>query len=225
MTDIQKKLFELQDVKYGDFQHKLTPVIERDSIIGVRSPMIKKLAKELIADDNTEEFLAQLPHKYYDENMLHSAILTKAKNFDTCLMQVERFLPYVDNWAVCDTLSPKVLMKNKELFVQKIVEWVASDKPYTCRFGIEMLMNYFLDAEFEKSILEYPATVKSEEYYVNMMIAWFYATALAKHWDETVVYLTENKLPTWVHNKTIQKARESYRITDEQKEFLKSLKR
>lgn len=225
MTDIQKKLFELQDMGYAQFQMKLTPGIEEERFIGVRSPELKKLARELKGSDLAESFIKNLPHYYYDENMLHGCLLYYRKDYDECIERIEEFLPYVDNWAVCDTLKPKVLAKHKEELIEKIRIWAQSDKTYTCRFGIEMLMNHFLDADFKPEYNEIVAVIKSEEYYVNMMIAWYFATALAKQWDATFTYIENNKMDIWVHNKTIQKAVESYRITDEQKEILKSLRR
>ncbi|MCI7041514.1 MAG: DNA alkylation repair protein [Lachnospiraceae bacterium] len=223
--EIQKKLFELQDKEYAEFQSKLTPVIPRDAFIGVRVPEVRKLAKSYSKDPECQEFLKELPHQYYDENMLHGLVLSEMKDYDDCIRAVDLFLPYVDNWAVCDIMSPKVFKKHKEQLLEKIREWAASDLVYTCRFGLEMLMSHFLDEDYAPEYLEIPAGVRSEEYYVNMMIAWFFATALAKQWDTTIPYIEGNRLDTWVHNKTIQKARESYRITEEQKEYLKGLKR
>ena len=188
-------------------------------------PEARKLAKEIFKEGGYEPFLRELPHRYFDENMLHGLLISEMKNFDDCVRELELFLPYVVNWAVCDIMSPKVLKKNKAALLEKINEWSASEKPYTCRFGLEMLMSHFLDADFRPEYLEIPARVRSEEYYVNMMVAWFFATALTKQWDASLPYITENRLPDWVHNKTIQKARESYRITDEQKELLKGFKR
>ena len=199
---ITEKLFELQDEKYGDFQCKLTPGIDRDRIIGVRVPILRKLAKSYINDDECDEFLNHLPHRYYDENMLHGILISEIKNFDRCVEELEKFLPFVDNWAVCDTTAPKVFRRNREKLMKYIEKWSSS-----------------------KAYLEIPAEIISEEYYVNMMVAWFFATALAKQWDKTISYIEENRLGQWVHNKTIQKARESYRITEEQKEYLKSLKK
>jgi 3-methyladenine DNA glycosylase AlkD len=181
-------------------------------------------AKEYAKDPESAAFLMQLPHTYYDENILHALLVAEIKDYDTCVKEVERFLPHVDNWAVCDIFSPKVFKKNRDRLIKKIKEWTASDHPYTCRFGMEMLMTHFLDEDFRVEYLEIPAEVHSEEYYVNMMIAWFYATALAKQWDAAVSYIEEKRLNPWTHNKTIQKARESYRITPEQKEYLKTLK-
>ena len=223
--EIQKKLFELQDKEYAEFQSKLTPGITRDAFIGVRVPEVRKLAKSYSKDPECQEFLKELPHQYYDENMLHGLVLSEMKDYDDCIRAVDLFLPYVDNWAVCDIMSPKVFKKHKEQLLEKIREWAASDQVYTCRFGLEMLMSHFLDEDYEPEYLEIPAGVHSEEYYVNMMIAWFFATALAKQWDTTIPYIEGHRLDTWVHNKTIQKARESYRITEEQKEYLKGLKR
>ena len=213
----QELLFQLQDKGYRDFQSKLIPTIPVETIIGVRIPAIRKLAKEYGKDPESVEFLKQLPHTYYDENILHALLVAEIKDYEVCVKEV-------DNWAVCDIFSPKVFRKNKDKLIDKIREWTASDHPYTCRFGMEMLMTHFLDEDFRVEYLEIPATVHSEEYYVNMMIAWFYATALAKQWDATIGYIEDQRLDTWTHNKTIQKARESYRITPEQKEYLKTLK-
>lgn len=222
---ITKQLFDLQDEKYGDFQYKLTPGVSRESIIGVRIPAARKLAKQYMKEAESAEFVRDLPHKYYDENMLHGLLLSEYKNFDECVKAVEEFLPYVDNWAVCDIMSPRVFKKHKDELLPKIKEWIASDHVYTCRFGMEMLMCHYLDDDFRAEYLELPANVHSEEYYVNMMIAWFFATALAKQWDAAIGYIEQDRLDTWVHNKTIQKARESYRITKDQKEYLKTLKK
>ena len=220
----QELLFQLQDKGYRDFQSKLIPTIPVETIIGVRIPAIRKLAKEYGKDPESVEFLKQLPHTYYDENILHALLVAEIKDYEVCVKEVERFLPYVDNWAVCDIFSPKVFHKNRDRLIDKIKEWAASEHPYTCRFGMEMLLIHFLDEDFRVEYLEIPAAVHSEEYYVNMMIAWFYATALAKQWDATIGYIEDQRLDTWTHNKTIQKARESYRITPEQKEYLKTLK-
>lgn len=216
-----EELFLLKDESYGDFQAKLTPGIPRELFIGVRVPEVRKLSKKAIKAPECEAFIKSLPHKYYDENMLHGLIVSEMKDYDECIKATDEFLPYVDNWAVCDIMSPKIFKKNKDRLLDKIKQWIASDKTYTCRFGIEMLMSFYLDDDFKPEYLEFPAKVHSEEYYVNMMIAWFFATALAKQWDETVIYIEEQRLDKWVHNKTIQKARESNRITDEQKEYLK----
>lgn len=223
--EVTKKLFELQDKKYAEFHGRLIPNITKETIIGVRVPEIRKLAKQYIKDEEFKVFIKNLPHKYYDENMLHGVLISELKDYDTCIAAVEEFLPYVDNWAVCDIMSPKIFKKNKKELIEKIKEWISSDHVYTCRFGIGMLMTHFLDEDFMEEYLELTAAVHSNEYYVNMMIAWFFATALAKQWDKTILYIENNRLEQWVHNKTIQKARESYRITKEQKNYLKELKR
>lgn len=223
--EILNKLFELQDIEYANFQSKLMPSISKDTIIGVRVPEVRKLAKQYIKNEESNLFLKTLPHKYYDENMLHGLLISEIKDFEKCIIEVNRFLPYVDNWAVCDIMSPKIFKKNKEKLIENIKYWIQSKEIYTCRFGIEMLMSHFLDEEFKSEYLEIVANVHSKEYYVQMMIAWFFATSLAKQWNSTIYYIEKNKLDDWVHNKTIQKARESYRITLEQKEYLKSLKR
>lgn len=225
MTEIKERLIALQDGAYADFQFKLIPTIERESIIGVRVPELRKLAKTLYKEETYLEFLGRAPHDYYDENMLHSLILSEIKDYDSCIREVEVFLPYVDNWAVCDILSPKVFKKHRGDLPSKIKLWLASNHIYTCRFGLGMLMQHFLDEDFDKEFLELAASVHSEEYYVNMMQAWYFATALAKQWEETITIIEGAKLQPWVHNKTIQKAIESYRISPEQKNYLRTLKR
>ena len=223
--EIQKELFSLQDKEYMKFSSKLTPNVPEDTIIGVRIPEIRKLAKKLVRNNEYEDFLKELPHKYYDENLLHGAIISENKDFENCIELLDSFLPFVDNWAVCDTISPKIFKKHKKELIEKIKEWSQSDKTYTCRFGIEMLMTHFLDEDFKKEYLEMVANIHSEEYYVKMAVAWFFATALAKQWDYAVIYLEDNRLDVWVHNKTIQKARESLRILEDKKGYLKDLKR
>lgn len=223
--NIQEELFTLQDKSYGDFQAKLVPNISREMFIGVRVPDARKLAKRLAKDLETSKFLRDLPHKYYDENILHALLISEMKDYIGCMAAVDNFLPYVNNWAVCDILSPKVFKKHKTSLLEKIKEWSASEKTYTCRFGIEMLMSYFLDDDFKPEYLEIPASVHNDKYYLRMMIAWFFATALAKQWDTTVKYIEDHRLDVWIHNKAIQKARESRRVTIKQKEYLKSLKR
>lgn len=215
---------EYKDEEYGDFQAKLTPGIPRDLFIGVRVPNLRKLAKSYMKDSDSQVFLEELPHKYYDENMLHGLLLSEIKDYVECVAKVDEFLPYVDNWAVCDIMSPKVFKKHKSELINTIREWSASSHTYTCRFGMEMLMSHFLDQDFLPEYLEIPASVISDEYYVNMMIAWFFATALAKQWDATIPYIEDRRLGKWVHNKTIQKSIESFRITPEQKDYLRGLK-
>ena len=223
--EIQKELFLRQDKEYMKFLSKLTPNVSEDTIIGVRIPEIRKLAKKLVKNNEYEDFLKELPHKYYDENLLHGAIISENKDFENCIELLNSFLPFVDNWAVCDTISPKIFKKHKKELIEKIKEWSQSDKTYTCRFGVEMLMTHFLDKDFKKEYLEIVANIHSEEYYVKMVIAWFFATALTKQWDYAVIYLENNRLDVWVHNKTIQKARESLRILEDKKGYLKGLKR
>lgn len=225
MLTIQEKLFALRDAEYAVFQAKLTPNVPPDRFIGVRVPEVRKLARALTKETDCSGFLSRLPHKYYDENMLHGLLVAEIRDYDTCIAELERFLPYVDNWAVCDCISPKAFAKNRDRLIGKIREWAASEDTYTCRFGLEMLMSHFLDGDFRPEYLEIPASVRSGEYYVNMMIAWFFATALAKQWDAAMPYLENSRLDTWTHNKTIQKARESCRITQAQKELLAKLKR
>ena len=222
---IYKELQALKEKEYADFQAKLVPTIEPSTILGIRVPKLRALAKSYMRDQECQVFLDSLPHNYYDENMLHAILISEMKDHDKCINRLEAFLPYVDNWAVCDTTAPKVFRRNREKLMKYIEKWSSSKETYTCRFAIEMLMTHFLDDDFREAYLEIPAEIISEEYYVNMMVAWFFATALAKQWDKTISYIEENRLGQWVHNKTIQKARESYRITEEQKEYLKSLKK
>ena len=223
-TIIQQRLFELQDLKYRDFQCKLMPTVAPETVIGVRTPALRALAKELAGSEEAAEFLKILPHEYYEENNLHGFIIERLKGYDETVAALDAFLPYVDNWATCDLMSPKVFKKHTEELLGKIDEWLASDKTYTVRFGIEMLMSFYLDERFEPLCLEKVASVKSEEYYINMMIAWYFATALAKQYEAALPYIENRRLERWTHNKTIQKAVESYRITDEQKAYLKTLK-
>lgn len=222
--EILERLFELQDSEYADFQAKLTPTIKREKIIGVRVPVLRKFAKEIIKSGQGEAFMDSLPHFYYDENMLHSLLLSEIKDYDECIKRIEYFLPYIDNWAVCDILSPKIFRKHKGELIDKIRVWYKSKECYTCRFGIGMLMSHYLDDDFKPEYLEIAASMRSDEYYVNMMVAWFYATALAKQWGSTIPYIELRKLPVWVHNKTIQKSCESFRISSEQKAYLRTLK-
>lgn len=225
IDEIRADLLANQDLKYRDFQAKLTPGVSVEKMIGVRTPVMRALAKKYAKRAEIGEFLAILPHEYYDEYNLHGFILSECKDYQKTIGYLDEFLPYVDNWATCDLLSPKCFKKNRKLLMGDIDRWLSSDKPFIIRFGIEMLMSHFLDEDFKAEYLEKVAPIRSEEYYVNMMIAWYFATALAKQWDSTIGYVTENRLDVWTHNKTIQKAVESYRITDEQKAFLRSLKR
>ena len=221
---IREELFRLQDTGYRDFQMKLIPTAGPETMIGVRTPALRKYAKALVKAGQADEFLKNLPHTYFDENQLHAFILSELKDYDLCIEETDRFLPYVDNWATCDQLSPWIFKKNHARLSEKIPEWISSQETYTIRFGIGMLMQHFLDEDFAPAYPETVAGIRSEEYYVNMMIAWYFATALAKQYDTVLPYLEQRRLDPWTHNKTIQKAVESYRITSEQKEYLKSLK-
>lgn len=223
--EIRARLFSLQDTAYRDFQVKLIPGMDAQKEIGVRTPELRKLAKELAKREDIREFLNDLPHQYFDENQLHAFILSGEKDFEKCMEDLERFLPYVDNWATCDQMSPKVFRKNRKKLLESINRWIGSEHTYTVRFAIKMLMEHFLDEDFDPAYPEMVAEVRSEEYYIRMMIAWYFATALAKQYEAVLPYLEQKKLDVWTHNKTIQKAVESYRITEEQKIYLKSLKR
>ncbi len=225
LEEIRKQLFEFQDVKYKDFQKNLIPTVDPESIIGVRTPELRKYAKQLLKENKTDDFLSDLPHKYFDENQLHAFILSELKDYEKCVEEVCRFLPYVDNWATCDQMSPNVFKKHRTELMEYIKQWLKSDKTYTVRFAIGMLMQHYLDDEFDIGYAEMVQEVKSEEYYINMMIAWYFATALAKQYDNILPVLEQNRLDVWTHNKVIQKAVESYRIMPEQKAYLKSLKR
>ena len=222
--EITKKLFELQDKKYQAMQFKIIPNVNPDSIIGVRTPELRSYAKELLKTTDVSAFLSALPHRYFDENQLHAFILSELKDYEKCLAEVNRFLPYVDNWATCDQMSPKVFRKHHDKLLESIYKWIASDKTYTIRFGVGMLLEHFLDEDFDISFPEAVSKIRSEEYYVNMMIAWYFATALAKQYEATLPFIENRCLAVWTHNKAIQKAQESYRIPPERKEYLKRLK-
>ncbi|SDW33968.1 3-methyladenine DNA glycosylase AlkD [Lachnospiraceae bacterium KHCPX20] len=222
---VVERLNALKDTSYAAFQRKLIPTVDEKKVIGVRVPLARKLAKELMKEGGYENFLLSLPHDFYDEDMLHGLLISEQKDYELCIRQLEQFLPYVDNWAVCDIMSPKVFKKHKEELLERVFVWISSDEVYTCRFGIKMLMTYFLDEDFKVEYLDAVVAIRSGEYYVNMMIAWYFATALAKQWEATLPYLTGKRLDVWTHNKTIQKAIESDRITEEEKKILKPLKR
>lgn len=222
---IQKQLFALQDGAYQAFQCKLMPNVAPERVIGVRTPALRAFAKEFAKTPDAAEFIKILPHAYYEENNLHGFILETLKDFDEAVCAVDEFLPYVDNWATCDQIKPKAFKKNLPGLYEKIKEWIASDRTYTVRFGVEMLMNFFLDGNFTPESAELASRVRSDEYYVNMMVAWYFATALAKQYDAVIPYIEKDTLDIWVHNKTIQKAVESYRITEKQKKYLRTLKR
>ena len=225
MESIVDELFKLQDLKYRDFHSRLMPTIDRERIIGVRTPVLRRYAKDLAGSDRKSCFLGELPHYYYEENNLHAFLIETIKDYDAAMCETERFLPYIDNWATCDLFSPKVFEKNTDRLLTKAKEWLNSDLTYTVRYGIGMFMKYFLDNEFKSEYLQLIADIKSEEYYINMMRTWFFATALSKKFDDTLPYITEDKLAVWTHNMTIKKAVESNRISGDTKEYLKTLKR
>ena len=222
--EIIKKLYELQDIEYRDFQSALTPTENETEFIGVRLPLIRSYAKEIIKRDDINEFLEALPHKYFEENQLHAAVISEIKDFSECINELNRFLPYVDNWSTCDTLIPKVFKKHKTQLLGHIDIWLKSGETFTIRFGIKMLMSFYLDDDFKLTYPETVSKIRSEEYYVNMMTAWYFATALAKQYDSIIPFIENQTLDIWTHNKAIQKAIESRRITPEQKEYLRSLK-
>ena len=224
MKEIQELLLARQDIKYRDFQAPLFPNIDKEKMIGVRTPDLKKLAKELYGSETANKFIETLPHQYFDENQLHAFLISLIKDYERCLKEVDRFLPYIDNWGTCDQLSPKVFAKHKDELIVDIKRWIKDKHVYTVRFAIGMLLGLYLDESFQEEYLELVSKVKSDEYYINMMIAWYFATALAKQYKTAIRYIEDKRLDPWVHNKTIQKAVESYRITPEQKDYLKSLK-
>ena len=224
IDQIREDLFRMQDQKYRDFQQKLIPTADPETVIGVRTPELKKYAKLLAKNEAVSVFLENLPHRYFEENQLHAFVISEIKNYEQCMEAVTRFLPYVDNWATCDQMSPKVFKKHREKLLTYIEKWIRSKETYTIRFGIEMLMRYFLDDGFEIIYPEMVAQIRSNEYYVNMMIAWYFATALSKQYESIIPFIENRRLDVWTHNKTIQKSVESYRITPEQKVYLKSLK-
>ena len=221
---IRNQLMELQDLKYREFHSRLIPNIDKECVIGIRTPVLRAFAKQIAGTGEADQFLAELPHRYYEENHLHMMLITSIKDYDRCLEELQKFLPYVDNWATCDLPEPKCFARNKEKLLPEIKGWIASAEPYTKRYGIGMLMRLYLDADFRPEYPELVASVSSEEYYVNMMIAWYFATALAKQWETVIPYIENRCLSEWVHRKTIQKAIESYRITDEQKQYLRTLR-
>lgn len=223
-TMVQARLFELQDLKYKEFQCKLMPTVNPDTVIGVRTPELRKFAREFAKTPQAAEFLKILPHTYYEENNLQGFLIERIKYYDSAIAAVEAFLPYIDNWATCDSISPKIFKKHLPELYKNINVWLKSSHTYTVRFGIGMLMSFYLDEDFKPEMLELVAGVRSQEYYINMMIAWYFATALAKQYDAALPFLQEQRLEKWTHNKTIQKAIESYRINDDVKTYLRTLK-
>lgn len=222
--EIRDELFRMQDKKYRDFQSKLIPTVEQSVVIGVRTPDLRKFAKQIAKREDADEFLKTLPHTYFDENQLHGFVISEIKDFNRCVEEVSRFLPFVDNWATCDQLSPKIFKKHRQELLYFIREWITSDHTYTVRFGVGMLMQHFLDEDFDLAYPEMVSLIRSQEYYINMMTAWYFATALAKQYEAVLPFIEGKKLDAWTHNKAIQKSVESSRITPEQKEYLKSLK-
>ena len=221
---VYEELLKVKDDKYKEFQAKMVPNIEPDTILGVKTPQMRQIAKEMYSSKEKDAFLKDLPHKYYEENLVHFFIISMIKDFDECIREVETFLPYVDCWPVSDQATPRSFKKNHEKLLPYIKKWIKSKHLYTSRFGIRMLMNEFLGDEFKDEYAKLVASIKSDEYYLKMMVAWYFATALAKNYDETIKYIEERKLGDWVLKKTIQKAVESYRVTDEHKEYLKSFR-
>ena len=218
------RLIEVKDDAYREFQAKLVPNIPPETILGVRTPDMRKIAKEVFESPDRDAFLCDLPHKYYEENLIHFFVISMIKDFDECVGAVEAFLPYVDCWPVSDQATPKAFRKHHEKLLPYIGKWIASEHVYTARFGMRMLMNEFLGSDFRPEYPELVANKKGDDYYLKMMAAWYFATALAKNYDETVSYFEEHRLDEWVHRKAIQKAVESYRVTEEHKEYLKSLR-
>lgn len=224
MLELTERLLALREDKNADFQYRILPTLRREDILGVRTPDIRRLAREYKGTAAAAEFMAQLPHRYFDENNLHGALIETLKDFDQCIAALDAFLPHVDNWATCDLMSPKILGKQKEKLLPNIRRWMDNPHVYTCRFGLEALMRWYLDEDFQPEYLQWAAAVPDGEYYLHMMVAWYFATALAKQYDAALPYLTGRKLSQKTHNKAIQKALESYRITPEQKDFLRGLK-
>ena len=224
MKKIVEQLFQLQDVAYKDFQCRLMPNIDRDAVIGVRTPQLRAFAKKIKGSKDAEELISQLPHRYYEENNIHAFLIETIKDYNECINALDLFLPYVDNWATCDMMTPKVLKKDLRALLSKIRVWIRSGHVYTVRYAIKLLMSFYLDDEFDVEYLDIVSSVCSDEYYINMMVAWYVATALAKQYEVTVVYIESKKLSPWVHNKAIQKACESFRITDDRKKYLKTLR-
>ena len=224
MNFLQKELFKLKDDNYARFQRKLIPNIFPDKIIGVKVPEIRNLVKKIEKTGYIPYFVKKLPHKYYEEDVLHAILISKSDSYEICLNLLKKFLPYIDNWAICDSIRPSILKNYKNKLILEVTKWLKSESPYICRFAINMLIVHYLDKDFKTEYLNLLSKIKTDEYYVSMAIAWFYASALAKHWEETINYIENRKLSVFVHNKIISKAKDSYRITKEQKEYLNSLR-
>jgi 3-methyladenine DNA glycosylase AlkD len=221
---VYERLLSYQDETYKEFQSKLVPNIDKETIIGVRTPQIRSIVKEIFGTEEANLFLKTLPHQYYEENLVHIFLVSKIKDYNECVKEIERFLPYIDCWPVCDQATPLVFKKNHDKLLPYIKKWIKSNKVYTARFGIRMLMNEFLNDDFKEEYLELVSSKKGEDYYLKMMIAWFFATALAKQYNATIKYIENKCLDPWIHKKTIQKAIESYRVSDEHKEYLKTFR-
>ena len=224
VKELQKLLFEYEDKKYADFGAKLIPNLPRESFIGIRSPEYKNILKRIKDDPVIPEFLASLPHTYHEENCLHVALINKMKDFDQCLAELEKFMPYINNWAVNDGLNPACFKKHRPELIAYVQKWISSEATYTRRCGMKILMANYLDQDFKPQYLDLPADLRSTEYYVNMMTAWLFAEALVKQWDSAIKFIEGHRLDAWTHNKAIQKACESFRVSDEKKEYLRSLK-
>jgi len=224
MNKLIDSLFLHQDLKYRDFHSKLVPNIEKQRFIGVRTPILRKIAKELVRDGSYKKFIKDLPHYYYEENTLHSCILSLFKDLDELLIELDKFLPYIDNWATCDLLSPKAFKKDLNRILDKVKEWINTKDVYSIRFGIVILLRFYLDDIFSDEINEIVVNIKSSDYYVNMAIAWYFSYALIEQYDSTISIFENKVLDKWIHNKSIQKAIESYRINENTKNYLRSLK-
>lgn len=221
---IFQKLYELKDERYQAFSCKLVPNVAKEKILGVQIPKIKNLAKQFFGSQEAQNFVVEMPHYYLEENILHACLISQIKDFEKCMQEIDKFLPFIDNWAVCDTFSPQCFKGNPKPLLKAIQKWLQSSHAYTVRFAIKTLMSCFLDEQFDPKFLQMVAQVKSDDYYVNMMIAWYFATALAKQYADAIKFIESKSLSKWVHNKTIQKARESLRITKQQKAHLQTLK-
>lgn len=224
MEKILDELFSLQDEEYREFNSKLIPTVAKENVIGIRIPVLRKYEKEIRNSEKAKEFLNSLPHKYTEEYNLHALLLENIKSYEDTIKALNDFLPFVDNWATCDIMSIKIFKKHLDILPGQLDIWLNSSHTYTIRFAIKMYMSYYLDENFDVAYMTKISKIQSDEYYVNMMLSWYFATALAKQYKTAIKFLEENKLSQWVHNKTIQKAIESYRITDEQKTYLKTLK-
>ena len=224
IEELRENLFGLQDIQYKNFQAKLLPTVDSEKIIGVRSPALYKFTKKFFQDKTTDEFIKNLPHKYFEENSIHAIIISEMKDFHECLQAVKNFLPYIDNWGTCDSLIPTIFAKHTDELEGEIKIWLDSNSTYTIRFALSMLMKFYLDDNFDKKYLQWAANIKSDEYYVEMMTAWYFAESLVKQYDSAIIFLEKNLLAPKVHTKTIQKAVESRRISDDTKKYLKSLR-